>query len=293
MIPSPSLRRPRGACYDRRAMDRLLLTACALVVPAAQDDAGVRGDRLVKVEILADRAVIRPGEAFTLAAKLTVEPGWHVYWENPGDSGMPTRLEVAAPAGFVVATPLHPAPEREVAEGDIVTFVHKGEVLFLADAKAPERPTEGSKAVFELDASWLVCQEACYPGAGKARLEIPFAAGTSSAPANEKAFAAARARLPRAWKELPEARIEWSGAGEDRTLRITVAKASALELFPLASRTTNLVDRSTEATADRCTLTAHLRHREEETKEGPRLEGVLVVTSAQGTAAYRLDSRPN
>src|SRR5258707_1292635 len=102
----------------------LLLLPLAAAAPqsAAQDAAqaskGARGDALVKVELLADRAAIRPGEAFTLAVHLTVEPGWHIYWDNPGDSGLPTKIRPRGPEGFEFGAPRSPAPVREVAEGD-------------------------------------------------------------------------------------------------------------------------------------------------------------------------------
>ena len=31
---------------------------------------------------------------------LEVEPGWHVYWMNPGDSGAPTTVSLTLPPGF-------------------------------------------------------------------------------------------------------------------------------------------------------------------------------------------------
>ncbi len=262
----------------------------------AQEGKGARGDTLVKVELLADRAAIRPGEAFTLAVHFTVEPGWHIYWDNPGDSGLPTKMHVRGPEGFEIGEPRAPAPVREFAEGDIVTYVHKGEVVYLVDARAPKVLPKGLvpglRAAFDVDASWLVCIEACYPGAGKAHLEVPLAAAeaAASALANEKVFAAARARMPRPWKELGSADLEWSGAGERRMLRISVPGATALELFPLASATTSLEGRVVAADDNACRLTADLRFREPEPPEPPRLKGVLWVKTARGESCYDLDS---
>jgi DsbC/DsbD-like thiol-disulfide interchange protein len=263
---------------------------------AAQESKAARGDSLVKVELLADRAAIRPGEAFTLAVHFTVEPGWHIYWDNPGDSGLPTKIHMQGPEGFEIGEPRAPAPVREVTEGDIVTYVHKGEVVYLVDARAPKVLPKGLapglRAAFDVDASWLVCIEACYRGAGKAHLKVPLAApeAAASALANEKIFAAARARMPRPWKELESADLEWSGSGERRMLRITVPGATALELFPLASETTSLEGRVVAADEHSCRLTADLHFREPTPPELPRLKGVLVVKNARGESYYQMDA---
>jgi len=252
-----------------------------------------KGNQLVKVEFLCDRTAVRAGETFTLAAKLSVEKGWHVYWENPGDSVMPTRITISGPPGFSIGDPQYPAPEREEAEGDIVTFVHTGEVVFLSEVQAPKDLAPGSKATFELDAHWLVCQETCYPGGGKAKLEVPVAGGKGSpepAAANEKLFADARAKIPRPWKDLEGATLEWSGSGASYALRIDVPKATALELFPIPGRSTRVKGTASAANASACRLTIDLAYKEVAPAEPPRLQGVLVVTNAQGKTSYRLES---
>ena len=257
-----------------------------------------KGNQLVKVELLCDRTAVRPGDTFTLAAKLTVEKGWHVYWENPGDSGMPTRITIAGPPGFSIGDPQGPAPEREEAEGDIVTFVHKGEVVFLSEVQAPKdvalSKDGASKATFEVDAHWLVCQETCYPGGGKARLEVPIAGASRGAPepapANEKLFADARARIPHPWKDLEGATLAWSGSGASYALRIEVPKATALELFPITGRSTRVNGTASASSAGMCRLTVDLAYKEVAPAEPPRLQGVLVVTSDRGKTSYRLDA---
>jgi thiol:disulfide interchange protein DsbD len=255
-----------------------------------------QGDRLVKVDLLADRSAIRPGDALTLAVRLTVEPGWHIYWENPGDSGLPTKISVRLPERFEAGPPRAPIPAREVAEGDIVSYVHRDEVVYLVDVRAPDvLPKElqpGGRAVIEVEASWLVCTEACFLGSGKARLELPVVATSAPPPAtaNGSLFSAARLRVPRPWKELQGAELEWSGAGDRRALRITVPGATDLELFPGKSDTTNLDGRKVAADERACRLTADLRFRPATPDEPPRLKGVLLVKTARGEFGYEMDS---
>lgn len=274
----------------------LLLAASAL---AFQDSAEARGDRLVKLDLLADRAAVRPGESFSLGVRFRVDPQWHIYWENHGDSGFPTRAEITGPEGFVIGELRYPGPERHVSEGDIVTYVHQDEVVLVADVRAPaEVPKELAKASFQVEARWLVCMEACYPGSAEARIEIPIAgAGAQSPPANEKLFAGARARLPRPWSELRGASIEWRGDEEGPIAIVAVPGADDLDFFPLASETTDLEERTVERKDAReggvCRLTATLSFRKSATEDAPRLQGVLRVRKEQGESFYRMDSSPN
>lgn len=53
-----------------------------------------------------------------LAARVDVPPAWHVYWENPGDSGLPTRATIDAP-GWRLGEARYPGPERISAPGGL------------------------------------------------------------------------------------------------------------------------------------------------------------------------------
>ena len=57
----------------RMALFRPILALASLAIVlelAVQEEEAIHGDRLVKVELLADRAAVRPGETFTIAVKL-------------------------------------------------------------------------------------------------------------------------------------------------------------------------------------------------------------------------------
>ena len=53
----------------------------------------------VTARLVADRTPIAPGETVDLALIFEIQPGWHTYWRNPGDSGDPPRLAWTLPAG--------------------------------------------------------------------------------------------------------------------------------------------------------------------------------------------------
>ncbi len=257
--------------------------------PAAPPD----GNKLVRVELLADRTAIHAGEHFTLAAKLAVQRNWHIYWgENPGDSGVPTRLELEGPKGFVIGAPRFPVPLRHVDAGDIVMYVHEGEVLVLFDVEAPAALAADAKSEFALDASWLVCIRECYEGAGSAALTLKTSAGSAPEKANDALFEKARAALPRKLDGLQGLDAQFAidvQKREDLRLVLGVAGAQELSFFPAEQAEPALVSSASGAEGR-----LELVYRWKELPKGDQkigFPGILNVKTKDGTASFWFDRK--
>src|SRR5262245_23295676 len=83
--------------------------------PLASPTERVASHHLV-VQLVSEQESIAPGQAFSVAIHFALEPGWHLYWTNPGDSGEPPRVEWELPAGFTAEPPQWPAPRRITTE---------------------------------------------------------------------------------------------------------------------------------------------------------------------------------
>lgn len=151
------------------------------------------GRKLVEATLLADTTAIVPGQPFRLGLHLRMAPGWHTYWENPGDSGLPTEFEVPTPEGFKVGPIVWPLPRRLVEPGDIQVYAYKDEVLLVRTVTPPAEIAETSIG-FRTEASWLVCEAICIPG--KASPEITLPVAPTASPDNTEIFAAAAAQTP-------------------------------------------------------------------------------------------------
>ena len=55
---------------------------------------------LVMADLVGETASIAPGTPLWVDLRLAVKPGWHVYGQNPGDSGLPTAIDWELPPGF-------------------------------------------------------------------------------------------------------------------------------------------------------------------------------------------------
>src|ERR671912_492530 len=105
-----------------RILPVLLTLALWAVVPRQAAAAQVPKD-LVKAELLADVASVKPGEEFTLGVLLKIKPKWHIYWKYPGDAGLPTTVKWKLPDASAASPQPElrfPLPVRFDQPGDVV-----------------------------------------------------------------------------------------------------------------------------------------------------------------------------
>src|SRR3546814_5330369 len=90
--------------------------------------------------------------------KLSPQQGWHVYWSNPGDSGMPPRITWSLPPKVKISDLRHPAPVAKDAAG-FVSYVHPGDVSLLADLRIPASIPTGTTLPLVANVQWLTCSK--------------------------------------------------------------------------------------------------------------------------------------
>src|SRR5574337_1136515 len=54
----------------------------------------------VEAQLVSDKLSAKPGQPVLVGLKLRMIPDWHTYWKNPGDSGLPTRIQWELPPGW-------------------------------------------------------------------------------------------------------------------------------------------------------------------------------------------------
>ncbi len=159
----------------------------------AQDDTSPYSDAWLVPEVTS----IRPGTPFTVAIRFEMDPGWHNYWENAGDSGLPTTIEWDLPEGFRAGEIQWPYPEKIVAY-PLVDYGYSDEVALLVEVTPPAVLHPGSSVTLDARVNWLICKEICLPAFTYVASDIPV---TDAAPAPDpqwtSLFAETRDRLPK------------------------------------------------------------------------------------------------
>jgi len=130
-----------------RSLLRPLVAATLLVAAAAPALAqGFGGPPKASMELVADRTSYAPGETAAIAARVKVEPGWHMNSHTPTFPWLiPTDLKLAVPEGWATAEVQYPPHQMKTfAFEDEPLAVYDGEVVFRADLTVPESVATGS-----------------------------------------------------------------------------------------------------------------------------------------------------
>jgi DsbC/DsbD-like thiol-disulfide interchange protein len=210
----------------------------------------------VEARVYADVTAIHAGQPFTVAVVLTPQAGWHIYWKNPGDSGLPTVIQAEVPAGFVAGEMRYPIPTRITVPGDIVNYGYEGPTVFLVPITPPRELAAGTRFDLQLKVSWLCCKEECVPGGTTLKMGLPVG---ESAAANAALFSNARAMMPEV--AVPQDAVASIKQENGPGLRIEWTNAPAhVDVFPLTVDGLEVSDigAKTTGTATAITLHAHV-----------------------------------
>jgi thiol:disulfide interchange protein len=167
------------------------LLGLATAVAAGSDP--VRTDHL-QSRLVSEATAAVPGTRLTLGLLLEHDPHWHTYWRNPGDSGLPTVIELSLPDGVVAEPIAWPHPQRF----ELASIVNYGfgerrllplTIVIPADYAAPSLPLRAA-------ANWLICEIECIPGEAEYAFDLPVAATAEVDPRWVEDFAAARRGQP-------------------------------------------------------------------------------------------------
>lgn len=182
--------------------------------------AALQEDPKCELTLVAREPHVRPGNTFQVALKFKVEPKWHIYWMNPGDTGVSTNVDWKLPAGFKVQSTTWSRPHRFESSG-VVSYGYEDEAFAVATIAAP-RNFAGPTVRIGAAADWLICKETCIIGNGSANLTLPVRATAAATKVEEGPWAKLSATLPKAfpipmrataYKDHYEVRFENSPVG--------------------------------------------------------------------------------
>ena len=156
-----------------------LFSALAAALPAqtAKSYADVAH---LHVQFVLPQTTLYPGGPNTAGLYFKLESGWHVYWQNAGDSGEPPRINWTLPQGITAGPLQFPAPKR-LPLGPLMDFGYEDEVLFPFSFDVPKSAAPGPAAL-DAKVSWLVCREVCIPGKAELGMRVMLAAGAPASP---------------------------------------------------------------------------------------------------------------
>jgi len=125
----------------------------------------------VTITLVPELTAIVAGMPQRVALRFQVEPGWHIYWSNPGESGVATTAKWSLPPGFAAGPLEYPTPARLDVAG-VVTHVLEGDVVIQSTLQVPSRLTAHDSRL-TARVSYGVCKDVCYPGQAAVAVTMP------------------------------------------------------------------------------------------------------------------------
>jgi DsbC/DsbD-like thiol-disulfide interchange protein len=200
--PSGVVKRGLAAIVDKRTARQgrvmkgwcFILMSLALALFGAPAAAQPVGPRHVQIELVAETDRPAPGGEVTLAFASRPDPGWHAYWENPGDAGFPASAEWTLPQGVTAGPIRFPVPQRLIIS-TLMNYVYEGPFAELVTLRLPADARGDIPVAVTL--SYLVCTDAiCVPE--KAELKTLLTVGDGAIPPDRRArFDGWRKALPK------------------------------------------------------------------------------------------------
>ena len=228
-----------------KALATLTVVASVLAAPShsqAQTSAVVSTPQL-RAELIAQAPQgVQAGQPLWVGLQLTHQPEWHTYWRNPGDSGLPTQIELNLPAGITAGGVTWPLPHKLKA-GNLTNYGFEKTVLLVVPLTVSKQFKVSATQTLEIQmhANWLVCKLECIPQEGNFALHIP--ANSSFAP-QAAAFEAVLAQQP---QSLPSVKTTSRFEAQRLVLEVSGLPASlqgkTLNVFP---ETPELVESAVE-----------------------------------------------
>ena len=230
-------------------MIRFLLLLLLLAAPASAQDR----INAIQPELVAEGPVT-PGGEVELAIVMHTQKGWHGYWQNPGDAGLPMKVEWQLPPGASVGELRYPVPDRLTIAG-LMNYVYEHDYAVLVRFKAPGSASGMLPVAGE--AQWLACTDkVCVPEHGSFSLIVPVGKGA----------AVSRPRFDEWRRLLPQplaSPARFAVAGDRLNIAIPLPASVALAqpyIFPLKDGTVDYAaPQSFRRSGD--TLVAELAHK--------------------------------
>lgn len=230
-----------------------ILGACAWITPSVEAaQASSLPGAVASVQLFAkgphSRVALRLPEIFhetkseAINVEFQIDKDWHIYWENPGDSGEEPKFDFTGSKGVSFGRPQFPIPKR-IAAGPFTNFGFESAPGQPVTIRIPVQVAPGGDAglaEISLDLSYLVCKEECIPADVKLRGRVPVRASEENAVLNVAYRTQEFPPLSGEGSRDEPIRSDWKLAKDGRLIFQLenfkhAGELSKLEFFPLAN----------------------------------------------------------
>lgn len=147
----------------------------------------------LEVKLMAEARTAPAGETVWLMLDYRHEKGWHTYYLNPGESGLPAQFEWDTDGAYTVGDVVWPSPETLNLLG-LISYGYGDDTRLLVPVTLPKNVATGATIPLKANVKFLVCADICVPESHKVATDIKIGPLDLT---NKAAFDAARKQMPK------------------------------------------------------------------------------------------------
>ncbi len=133
----------------------------------------------IAARLITEHTSIAKGGKTRVGVLFKIKEGWHIYAQQPGDAGLPTKViwTMLRPAGTDLSDFTWPQPQHFTDPGNIQTSGYTDKLVLIATLSASQ-DLQATEIPLTVHAEWLACRDICLPG--KAELSSSLPVGDSA-----------------------------------------------------------------------------------------------------------------
>ncbi|ESQ77429.1 protein-disulfide reductase DsbD [Asticcacaulis sp. AC402] len=173
-----------------------LVTSIVLLLGlmTAQAQASEGKSAHIEAKLIAVSPSVPQGGEVMLALDYKTAPGWHTYWINAGDTGLPPKFTWSLPDGVTIGAPRFPVP-KAIPTFDLMSYGYEDRTVLLLPLQNASKLGTGEALPLKARVDFLVCEKICIPESLEVSLRLTI--GAISPGADAKTIAKAEKALPK------------------------------------------------------------------------------------------------
>ncbi|MCM1323738.1 MAG: thioredoxin family protein [Acetobacter sp.] len=192
-----------------------LLVFASLITNAAAISFSQQTDLVSVTAIPEYKTISEETAAVTFITEVNIPKGWHLYWDNPGDTGDPTTLTFFESPYYVEKSSIHSAPKKSVFEEIITSYIYTQKLYFKTTFEL-KKLQNVTRLPFNLVLSYTACSESCFPETINLNFALPIGNIEEKNPTYVKSLLEAENTFP-----LP---LTANGAFDDNFLELDIGE---------------------------------------------------------------------
>ena len=158
---------------NKMSLKRFFITLSSILLLCASAQAKESYYTHTQVDLIAQNEAVDTDKSFDVLVKIKPQAGWHIYWNNPGDTGTPTKVLLDSDFGSVQLKE-QSVPKHFHLHKMITQYAYDKKAYWLFSVSPNQQAVGDDTLHLTADVAWLACREECVDETLTLSLDLPI-----------------------------------------------------------------------------------------------------------------------